>query len=81
MTLLERIKEDYSELKLQKIQGYDKAVIGIDPQAKCLIYSGKKILEILLRTLGPADAQEYFEITFMNFYNGVNTPVICDDNY
>jgi hypothetical protein len=80
MRLIDRIKEDYPEVKLMEIEGFEKAVIGIDPQAKNLIYSGRKIMAILLETMDTAVAGEYFEYNFMNFYMGVNTPVICDDN-
>lgn len=81
MKVIDRIKQDYISTKLKTIGGYDKAVIGIDPETLRLVYSGKKILSILIETMSPADAQEFFDFNFMNFYMGEGSPIICDDNY
>lgn len=70
---------DFESVLLQ-IDGYDKAIIGVDIQSERLIYSISAIIEILKSEgLNTIDAIEYFEFNIRGSYVGESTPILCED--
>jgi len=79
MNLLDKIIEHYYEEDLLKADGFDDAVIGIDYVNMRLIYSVKKVLDILSKDMSFEDALEYFEFNIQGSYVGEKTPIWCHD--
>ena len=79
MNLLDKIIEHYYEEHLLKADGFDDAVIGIDYVNMRLIYSVKKVLDILSKDMSFEDALEYFEFNIQGSYVGEKTPIWCHD--
>ena len=81
MTTLERIFENYYEQDFLIADGFNDAVIGVEINLMCLIYSVSKCLEILREHMSEEDAIEYFEYNISNAYVGEQTPIWCYDNF
>lgn len=79
--LLIAILEDYYDEEILKADGFDEAIIGIDPNSVKLVYSIKKCIEILMRDMTDEDAREYFNFNVLGAYIGEKTPIFCDDEY
>jgi len=75
MTLNE-IFDLYPEDEFLKADGFDDAVIGIEPNSMVLIYNREKMIEILMeQDLTYEDAIEYLEFNTWNAYVGKKTPL------
>jgi hypothetical protein len=70
--------------KLQKIEGFDEAIIGVcmtwnnEALVERVVYDGNKILA-LLKSDGEMDdqeAQEYLDFNIIGAYMGDTTPVV-----
>ena len=61
--------------------GFDDAIIGICERTNCIIYSTKRVLEILMEEQGMEydDALEHFGYNIVGSYMGEMTPIFCDD--
>lgn len=79
MNLLERIVENYYDENILKADGYDEAVIGIDQNSMRLIYSVRKVIEILTEQMSEQEAMEYFDYNIGCAYVGEQTPIWCWD--
>lgn len=79
--LLEAILENYFDEELLIADGFNDAVIGIDPNSNRLIYSTTKCIEILMRDMDEETAREYFNFNVLCAYVGDKTPIFCDDEY
>ena len=80
MTTLEQIFENYYEQDFLIADGFDDAVIGVEINSMCLIYSVSKCIEILQEHMSKEDAIEYFEYNVSSAYVGEQTPIWCYDN-
>ena len=79
--MLDKILEVYSDEEILIADGFDDAIIGIDPHSVRLIYSCRKCIEILIEEgMGEYDAMEHFEYNVINSYVGEKTPIWCVDN-
>jgi len=81
MTTLEQIFENYYEQDFLIADGFDDAVIGVEINSMCLIYSVSKCIEILQKHMSEEDAIEYFEYNVSSAYVGEQTPIWCYDNF
>ena len=78
--MLERLIELYGDEELLKADGFDDAVIGICTRDYRLIYSMKKVLEILCSEgMNEEDALEHFYYNIAGSYVGEKTPIWCED--
>ena len=79
--LLDAIIENYYDEELLIADGFNEAVIGIDPNSLRIIYSMRKCIEILIRDMSEEEAIEYFNFNVLGAYVGEKTPIFCDDEY
>jgi hypothetical protein len=79
--MLEQILEHYCDESFLKMDGFDEAVIGVEEDSMRLIYSERKILDILENTMTPLEAVEYFGFNIARCYMGDKTPIITYDNF
>ena len=85
--MIESIIESYPENEILKMDGFDDAIIGYHEQSNRLIYSVKKVIDIIFKEMQNADdftlsdAIEYFEFNIQSTYVGEFTPILCDDNF
>jgi hypothetical protein len=57
---LDLLIEVYAEVNLNKIEGFDRAIIGVEVETKKLIYSTSKYIKLLSETMPKEDAIDYF---------------------
>lgn len=81
--MLDRICELYPEESFLKADGFDEAIIGVDPKTMCLIYSIKKCIDVLIQNYGleEDEAVEFFEFNTRGAYVGEKTPIWCEDMF
>jgi hypothetical protein len=61
-----------------KADGFDEAIIGIDSINERIIYSKRKMIEILMDDMDEDEAIEFLEFNTWNTYVGEHTPIYCD---
>jgi hypothetical protein len=61
-----------------KADGFDEAIIGIDSINERIIYSKRKMIEILMDDMDEDEAIEFLEFDTWNTYVGEHTPIYCD---
>ena len=75
MTLNE-ILEYYPDSEILKADGFDDAVIGIEPESMRLVYDRNKMFDILVNQgMDAQDAVEYLEFNTFGAYVGEKTPI------
>lgn len=81
--MLEKILEAYYGEPIQKADGLDDAVIGIDTNSNHirLIYSVTKCIEITMKDMSEEEAIEHLEFNTFGAYVGEQTPIWCYDNF
>lgn len=79
--MLDEIINAYDEEEFLKADGFDKAIIGVDEQSMRLIYSVKKCIKILCKTMSREDALEHFNFNVSGGYVGEKTPIWCQDDF
>lgn len=74
---LDEILELYPEEGFLKADGFDKAIIGVDPNSMRLIYDREQMITILIEDeeMEEIDAIEYLEYNTWNAYFGEQTPI------
>lgn len=82
MSLLQEIKDRYSDDVFLKADGLDDAIIGYDEQSKRLVYSVLRIVNIYMTRDGMdrEDALEYYEVNVAGSASA-GTPIFCDDYF
>mgnify|MGYP003624353149 FL=1 len=77
------ILEWYPDDQFTKADGLDGAIIGVDENTMRLIYSQRKVKELLMKNDGMTDeeAHEWFEYNIQSAYVGEGTPIWCSDEY
>jgi hypothetical protein len=64
------------------LDGFDDAIIGTCEKTDVVIYSTKRIIEILMDGgMEYDDALEHFHFNILDSYMGEMTPIFCDDFY
>ena len=62
--------------------GFDDAIIGLCEVTNRVIYSTKKIIEILIEEgMEYEDALDHFGYNITGSYVGEMTPIFCDDRF
>jgi hypothetical protein len=80
--MLDLILDNFPEESFLKADGFDDAVIGLDEPSLRLIYSVKKIIDILIgEGMTEEDALEHFYYNVSGGYVGDQTPVWCQDKF
>lgn len=76
------ILEWYTENQFVRADGLDEAIIGVDEVSLRLIYSQRKVKEILMRDgMSDEEAHEFYEYNIHSAYVGEGTPIWCSDEY
>ena len=77
---LEEIIEMYPEEEFLTADGFDDAVIGVEPNSMRLVYDRDKMIGILINDeeLTELDAIEYLEYNTWNAYVGEKTPLFIE---
>jgi hypothetical protein len=77
---LEEIIEMYPEEEFLTADGFDDAVIGVEPNSMRLVYDRDKMIGILIsdEELTELDAIEYLEFNTWNAYVGEKTPIFIE---
>lgn len=80
--MLDAIVENYYDEEILKADGFDDAVIGIEPGSMRLIYSVSKCIDILIEEgMTQEDAIEHFDFNVSGSYVGEKTPIWCYDMF
>ena len=74
---LQEILEIYPDEEILKADGFDRAVIGIDPESMRLVYDRNLMFDILVtdEEMDPEDAIEYLDYNVYGAYVGEKTPI------
>lgn len=73
---LDEILDYYPEEEILKADGFDDAVIGIDPESMRLVYDRNKMFDILVnQDMSMEEAVEYLEFNTFCAYVGEKTPI------
>ena len=73
---LDEILNYYPEEEILKADGFDDAVIGIDPESMRLVYDRNKMFDILVNQgMTMEDVVEYLEFNTFCAYVGEKTPI------
>lgn len=80
---LDKILEVYDNEEILLADGFDEAVVGIEPNTLRLIYSIPRMVDILVEQDGISDedAIEYLEFNTFNAYVGEKTPIYIEDQF
>jgi hypothetical protein len=77
---LEEIIEMYPEEEFLKADGFDGAIVGVEPNSMRLVYDRDKMIGILIEDeeMEEIDAIEYLEYNTWNAYVGEKTPLFIE---
>ena len=77
---LEEIIEMFPEEEFLKADGFDNAIIGVEPNSMKLVYNRDKMVEILIEDekMDEVDAIEYLEYNTWNAHVGDKTPIYIE---
>jgi hypothetical protein len=76
MRNIDKLQEMYPELELLQADGFDDAVIGIEPLSGKVIYDIDKMITVLISEgLSNEEAIEYLDYNVLNAYVGDQTPI------
>jgi hypothetical protein len=74
---LSKILEDYEDVLIA--DGFDDAVIGIEPLTMRVVYDIDKVIEILMdQGMDHDEAIEYYEFNIVGAYVGEQTPLFVN---
>lgn len=76
---LNSIIEIYGEITLEKIDGFDSAVIGVEVVTNRLIYSVKKCVKILKTKMPAEEAIDHFYMEMFSENAIENKVIFCED--
>jgi hypothetical protein len=76
----DEILEQYPDEEFLKADGFDDAVIGVEPTLMILVYDKNKMVDILVKTqdMTYEDAVEYLEFNTWSAYVGEKTPIYIE---
>jgi len=77
---LEEIIEMFPDEEFLKADGFDNAIIGVEPNTMRLVYNRDKMVETLIEDekMDEIDAIEYLEYNTWNAYFGEKTPIYIE---
>ncbi len=76
---IEELADMFPDDNILIIDGMDDAIIGIEVNSARLIYSKKKIIEILCKDMSEEEAKDYYDFNILDAFSGTSTPIFCDD--
>jgi hypothetical protein len=77
--ILSLIIQVYKEKTLEKIDGLDSAIIGIEVDTNKLIYSVKKCIKVLTKQMPTEQAIDHFYMIIFNQNTELNKVIFCED--
>jgi hypothetical protein len=78
--MLDKIIENFPDEEFLIADGFNDAIIGIEPSSMRLIYSVSKCIDILMKDIdNEEEAIEYFYYNVADAYMGEKTPIWCED--
>jgi hypothetical protein len=77
---LEEIIEMFPEEEFLTADGFDGAIVGVEPNSMRLVYDRDKMIGILMtdEEMEEIDAIEYLEYNTWNAYVGEKTPIFIE---
>jgi hypothetical protein len=77
---LEEIIEMFPEEEFLTADGFDGAIVGVEPNSMRLVYDRDKMIGILMTNeeMEEIDAIEYLEYNTWNAYVGEKTPIFIE---
>ena len=77
---LEEIIEMFTEEEFLTADGFDGAIVGVEPNSRRLVYDRDKMIGILMthEEMEEIDAIEYLEYNTWNAYVGEKTPIFIE---
>ena len=77
---LEEIIEMFPEEEFLTADGFDSAIVGVEPNSMRLVYDRDKMIGILMtdEEMEEIDALEYMEFNTWNAYVGEKTPIFIE---
>ena len=77
---LEEIIERYSEEEFLKADGFDRAIIGVEPNSMVLVYDRQLMIDVLITddAMSEEDAIVYLEYNVYCAYIGEKTPLYIE---
>lgn len=76
MQNIDKLHEMYPDLELLQADGFDNAIIGLEPLSGRVIYDIDKMVIVLTEEgLTTTEAIEYLDYNVLNAYVGDNTPI------
>ena len=78
--MIDKILEWYPYEELERLDGFDEAIIGVADDSMRLIYSIKSCVEVLMKDMDEEDALEHFNLHIRRAYVGDRTPIWCIDD-
>jgi hypothetical protein len=76
MSNMDKLHEMYPELELLQADGFDDAIIGLEPLSGKVIYDIDLMVSVLVdEGLSSEEAIEYLDYNVLNTYVGENTPI------
>ena len=77
---LEEIIEMFPEEEFLTADGFDSAIVGVEPNSMRLVYNRDKMIGILMtdEEMEEIDAIEYLEYNTWNAYVGEKTPIFIE---
>ena len=77
--MIKEIIEHYEEETFLVLDGFDKAIIGVEEKNMLLIYSVKKCLKILEKDMDYEEAIDYFYYNVVGSCQSEKKPILCFD--
>lgn len=82
--MIDEIKEYFSGDGFIMYDGFDRAILGIEPNDNRVIYSYKMCIDLLVneQDMSYLDALEFFDFNYVNAKSSnYDIPIICFDNF
>lgn len=76
---LSLILQVYGEKTLEKIDGFDNAIIGVEVKTDRFIYSVKKCVEILKKQMPTEEAIDHFYMEIFSDNKQESKVIFCED--
>jgi hypothetical protein len=76
----DEILDLYPDEEFLKADGFDDAIIGVEPDTMVLVYDRNKMIDILVKTQDMTfeDSVEYLEYNTWSAYVGEKTPIYIE---
>ena len=78
--MLQQILDAFPDEQFLLADGFNEAIIAVEPSSMRLIYSISKCIEILREDMSHEEAIEHFEFNVQNSYVGEKTPIWSYDS-